>query len=83
MAGAVFFLERRHGLLFTADYMINTKNLSPEDREKLGVYRYLLTDPNRDNELFREESRALRRLAIETGAMIFPGHGKYYRPESD
>ncbi len=85
--GHVFFLNKDHGLIFTSDFLINVQSLSSEDREVLGVYRYLLTSPNSDGELYKRESEALRQLITgldnalrQSGrkAIVFPGHGEYY-----
>ncbi len=85
--GLVFFLNREFGLLFTSDFLLNVKSLRPEDKEHLGIYRYLLTSPNRDSRVYKEETTALKEmmLALEKelkargkSAYIFPGHGEYY-----
>ena len=89
--GHVFFLSREHGLVFTSDFLINIQSLSPEDRDILSVYRYLLTNPNSDSRIFRKESDALRDVIMALDgnlkgdgkyAIIFPGHGEYYRADS-
>ncbi len=86
--GLVFFLNRQCGLLFTSDFLLNVKSLTPEDKEHLGIYRYLLTSPNRDSRVYRKETADLRemmsaldkKMRQEKGgeARIFPGHGDYY-----
>ena len=85
--GLVFFLNQEFGLLFTSDFLLNVKSLRPEDKEHLGIYRYLLTSPNRDSRVYKEETKALKKmmLTLETAlkarggsAYIFPGHGDYY-----
>ena len=85
--GLVFFLNRDHGLLFTSDFLLNGKSLSPEEKEHLGIYRYLLTSPNSDSRIYKEETAALKKMMIELDgelkalgreAYIFPGHGDYY-----
>ncbi len=85
--GLVFFLNQEFGLLFTSDFLLNVKSLRPEDREHLGIYRYLLTSPNRDSLVYKEETKALKEMMLEMGreltargrtAYIFPGHGDYY-----
>ena len=85
--GLVFFLNQEFGLLFTSDFLLNVKSLRPEDKEHLGIYRYLLTSPNRDSRVYKEETKALkeRMLTVEREltargrtAYIFPGHGDYY-----
>ena len=64
-----------------------TSSLTPSERESLGVYRYLLTNPNSDPDVFRSEMADLKALAAALGAsrgkkgkdaLIFPGHGEYY-----
>ena len=83
----MFFLNKDYGLIFTSDFLINVRSLSPEDRDVLGVYRYLLTSPNSDGDLYKRESEALRQLITgldntlrqSSGKVIvFPGHGEYY-----
>ncbi len=84
--GLVFFLNRKCGLLFTSDFLLNVKSLTAEDKEHLGIYRYLLTNPNRDSRLYKEETAALKEMMLSLdeelkktgGAIIFPGHGDYY-----
>jgi len=85
--GLVFYLNRAFGLLFTSDFLLNVKSLTPEDKEHLGIYRYLLTSPNKDSRVYKEETAALRKMMIDMdaelkkkgrGAFIFPGHGAYY-----
>jgi glyoxylase-like metal-dependent hydrolase (beta-lactamase superfamily II)/uncharacterized protein with ACT and thioredoxin-like domain len=85
--GLVFFLNQEFGLLFTSDFLLNVKSLRPEDKEHLGIYRYLLTSPNRDSLVYKEETRALNEMMLDMGreltargrtAYIFPGHGDYY-----
>ncbi len=43
--GQVFLLERRAGLLFTSDYLLNTGSLSPDERSQLGIYRSMVINP--------------------------------------
>lgn len=85
--GLVFFLNRSHGLLFTSDYLIRGETLTPEDRENLSVYSYLLTSPNLNRDLYREETAALLEMAEALDGelrrkgkslLILPGHGDYY-----
>jgi glyoxylase-like metal-dependent hydrolase (beta-lactamase superfamily II) len=88
--GHVFFLNREYGLVFTSDFLIDVQSLSGDDRDILGVYRYLLTNPNSDSTVYKQESEALRDVIIalnndvkQSGgcAVIFPGHGAYYRAD--
>jgi glyoxylase-like metal-dependent hydrolase (beta-lactamase superfamily II)/uncharacterized protein with ACT and thioredoxin-like domain len=85
--GNVFFLNRAYGLLFTADYLLNIKTLTAEDKDTLNVYKYLLISPNSNGPVFREEMMALRELMLGIkakikrqgrDALILPGHGEYY-----
>ncbi|HWR72403.1 MAG TPA: MBL fold metallo-hydrolase [Nitrospirota bacterium] len=85
--GLVFFLNREFGLLFTSDFLLNTASLSAEEKEHLALYRYLLTSPNRDSRIYKEESAALKDLMTAIArelkplgkeARIFPGHGDHY-----
>ena len=77
-------------LVFTSDFLINVQSLSSEDRDILSVYRYLLTNPNSDSQVYKRESDSLRDIIIaidavlkQSGkhAIIFPGHGDYYRAD--
>ncbi len=82
--GLVFYLCRACGWVFTSDYLINPATLMPRDREQLGIYKYLLTNPNTDPALYNEESGALRSaLAALAGqrkapVTVLPGHGGHY-----
>jgi glyoxylase-like metal-dependent hydrolase (beta-lactamase superfamily II)/uncharacterized protein with ACT and thioredoxin-like domain len=85
--GLVFFLDKEHGLLFTSDFLIDVPSLQPGERDHLGIYRYLLTNPNRDSAVYRKETQALKELILSIdddlrrhggGATILPGHGSYY-----
>jgi glyoxylase-like metal-dependent hydrolase (beta-lactamase superfamily II)/uncharacterized protein with ACT and thioredoxin-like domain len=88
--GHVFFLNREHGLLFTSDFLINVQSLSSEERNILGVYRYLLTNPNSDNQIYNQEIEALKEVIRKLNGelksknrrvTILPGHGEYYRTD--
>jgi glyoxylase-like metal-dependent hydrolase (beta-lactamase superfamily II)/uncharacterized protein with ACT and thioredoxin-like domain len=85
--GMVFFLNQEFGLLFTSDFLLNVRSLSSEEKEYLGIYRYLLTSPNSDSKVYKEEAAALRGLMLSLNetlraqggqAYILPGHGDYY-----
>jgi glyoxylase-like metal-dependent hydrolase (beta-lactamase superfamily II)/uncharacterized protein with ACT and thioredoxin-like domain len=85
--GLVFFLNREFGLIFTSDFLLNVRSLSPEEKEHLGIYRYLLTSPNSDSRVYKEEAAALKEMVLSLDealrahgrqAYIFPGHGNYY-----
>lgn len=88
--GLVFYLNPEQGLLFTSDFLLNVPSLQPDEKEHLGLYRYLLTSPNRDSAVYKQESEALLQLARSlnreparagAGTLIFPGHGAYYALE--
>ncbi len=85
--GLVFYLNREHGLLFTSDFLLNVPSLTPEEKEHLSIYRYLLTSPNSDTRVYTKEVEALQELLAELDeelkgqgrkALVFPGHGDYY-----
>ncbi|HIE11849.1 MAG TPA: hypothetical protein EYP63_00220 [Desulfotomaculum sp.] len=86
--GQVFFVNKEHGLCFSADYLINTGSLSAEEKNNLSLARYLMTSTNTNSQVFREEMAALKDV-IEAmdrelkrqgkRAVVFPGHGDYYR----
>jgi glyoxylase-like metal-dependent hydrolase (beta-lactamase superfamily II)/uncharacterized protein with ACT and thioredoxin-like domain len=89
--GHVFFLNKEFGMVFTSDFLINIRSLSSEEKDLLSVYRYLLTNPNNDSQIFKNESDVLRDviMTLDTHlkslgkfATIFPGHGDYYRADS-
>ncbi|MGE5892999.1 MAG: MBL fold metallo-hydrolase, partial [bacterium] len=88
--GLVFFLNREFGLLFTSDFLLNVQSLSADEKEHLSLYRYLLTNPNSDNQVYRKEVAALKAFMLSLNeslkpsgrsSIIFPGHGSYYRIE--
>ncbi len=85
--GNVFFLNKEYGLLFTADYLLNLKSLTAENKDTLNVYKYLLINPNSNGPVFKKEMTELQALLegihkklLKQGraARIFPGHGEYY-----
>lgn len=85
--GMVFFLNREHGLIFTSDFLLNIRSLTHDEKEHLALYRYLLTNPNGNSRIYREETRMLKQLMLDMDAafkrqgktvLIFPGHGDYY-----
>ena len=89
-AAQVFFLEARRGYLFSGDYLLDTRSLSPKDRDALSVHKSLLTSTNTDSMLFLREMEMLRALMREVAAkagseghraMVFPGHGEFYAVE--
>jgi glyoxylase-like metal-dependent hydrolase (beta-lactamase superfamily II)/uncharacterized protein with ACT and thioredoxin-like domain len=86
--GNVFFLNRKYGLLFSADYLLNIKSLTAENKDTLNVYKYLLISPNCNGPVFKEEMTALQALmqGIHSklkkqgrSGIILPGHGEYYQ----
>jgi glyoxylase-like metal-dependent hydrolase (beta-lactamase superfamily II)/ACT domain-containing protein len=88
--GLVFFLNQEFGLLFTSDFLLNVPSLTAEEKEHLGIYRYLLTNPNRDTRIYKDETAALKTMMLDLDqelrgrgghAQIFPGHGAYYRAD--
>ncbi len=85
--GHVFFINKEYGLLFSSDYLINVKSLSSEEKDHLGLYKYLLISPNGNDFVFREETAALKELILSLddrlkkkgiSATILPGHGDHY-----
>lgn len=85
--GLVFFLSRECGLLFCSDYLLDAQSLRQEDREHLGIYRYLLTTPNQDSRTYRKETSALKEMMLDLDrgstargvtAYVLPGHGDCY-----
>ncbi len=85
--GLVFYLNCDEGVLFTSDFLINVPRLQPEEKEQLGIYRYLLTNPNRDSAVYRDETAHLIQLSreidqqlrqVEKQLLICPGHGTPY-----
>ncbi|MBZ0155391.1 MAG: hypothetical protein K8I29_04145 [Alphaproteobacteria bacterium] len=86
--GQVFCLNREYGLLFTSDFLLNVPSLSPEEREHLSLCRYLLTNPNSNSPVYREETAALRGIVSALDEVlrplgrftrVFPGHADYCR----
>ena len=74
--GHVFFLERSAGLMYSSDYLINPGTLTAKDKSSLGVYRYLLTTPNSDSQVYKDETAALKGVILGLKhATVFPGHG--------
>ena len=86
----VFYFAPREGLLFCADYLIDFGSLSERMKSTLSIARYLMTSTNSDSGVFGRELRQLARLMLETqsrlqkearSAIVFPGHGDFYRVE--
>jgi glyoxylase-like metal-dependent hydrolase (beta-lactamase superfamily II) len=61
--GQIFLLSRSHGLLFTADSLMNFGSLTEERRRYNSLADFLVTSVNVDSELARAERRALLELA--------------------
>ncbi|WP_243367696.1 MBL fold metallo-hydrolase [Fundidesulfovibrio soli] len=89
-AAQVFFLEEQRGYLFSGDYLLDPRSLSPKDRDALSVHKSLLTSTNTDSALFMREMGMLKELmrgvaanVAKNGrrAMVFPGHGEFYAVE--
>ncbi|MEZ5126598.1 MAG: MBL fold metallo-hydrolase [Thermoleophilia bacterium] len=86
--GLVHFLNREFGLLFSSDYLLNVGSLRDQDKQHLGIYRYLVITPNQDPALYREEAQALKDMLLQLDAeasargviaYVLPGHGDYYK----
>ena len=70
MAGQIFLFSRDHGLLFTADSIINFKSLSQERSEYNSLADFLVTSVNVDSDLAREERAALLQLIATTDSRL-------------
>ncbi len=86
--GQVFFLAEEEGLLFASDYIINYKSLTNEEKDHLGTYNFLLTNPNSNTDILSRELSSLKLIASEMArnlssvgksAIIMPGHGEYFK----
>jgi glyoxylase-like metal-dependent hydrolase (beta-lactamase superfamily II) len=82
--GQVFLYSREHGLLFTADSVINFTSLTRERADYSSLAAFLVTSVNVDSENARKERRGLIDLALETDrylacrgrtCLICGGHG--------
>lgn len=82
--GQVFLYAREHGLLFTADSVINFPGLTKDRAEYSSLAAFLVTSVNVDSEYARKERVALMALAQETDAhlagtgrrcLVCGGHG--------
>ncbi|MGE4293978.1 MAG: MBL fold metallo-hydrolase [Desulfovibrio sp.] len=87
VAGQVFFLAPKQGLLFCGDYLIDVSSLSERDKQTLSIPKYLMTSTNSDSRVFSREMALLRRLMLDirskmpaggAGALVFSGHGDLY-----
>ena len=82
--GQVFLYAKSHGLLFTADGVINFKSLTKERADYSSLAAFLVTSVNVDSVRALQERKALLDLAQETDAalqksgkrcLICGGHG--------
>jgi glyoxylase-like metal-dependent hydrolase (beta-lactamase superfamily II) len=82
--GQVFLYSKDHGLLFTADGLINFASLTKERADYSSLAAFLVTSVNVDSEYAKKERVALLALAQETDAalsvtgrrcLICGGHG--------
>jgi len=83
--GQIFLYSRDHGLLFTADSVINFTSLTKERAEFSSLAAFLVTSVNVDSEKAKQERTALLELAQETDrelakkghqrCLICGGHG--------
>ena len=82
--GQVFLYSRTHGLLLTADSVINFESLSQERADYSSLAAFLVTSVNVDSDLAKKEREALLRLVQETErecapsgrrCLICGGHG--------
>jgi glyoxylase-like metal-dependent hydrolase (beta-lactamase superfamily II) len=73
--GQVFLYAKNHGLLFTADGVINFASLTKERADYSSLAAFLVTSVNVDSEYARTERLALTALAQETDAAL-AGTGK-------
>jgi glyoxylase-like metal-dependent hydrolase (beta-lactamase superfamily II) len=82
--GQVFLYSKNHGLLFTADGVINFASLTKDRADFSSLAAFLVTSVNVDSEYARKERLALLALAEETdaalagtgrGCLVCGGHG--------
>ena len=73
--GQVFLYSKDHGLLFTADGLINFASLTKERADYSSLAAFLVTSVNVDSEYAKKERIALLALAQETDAAL-SGTGK-------
>lgn len=87
VAGQVFYLAPKQGLLFCGDYLIDVSSLSERDKQTLSIPKYLMTSTNSDSRVFSREMGMLRRMMLDLKkqlksdgltAQIFSGHGGLY-----
>ena len=68
--GQVFLYSKDHGLLFTADGVINFASLTKERADYSSLAAFLVTSVNVDSEWATKERKALLALAQETDAAL-------------
>ena len=68
--GQVFLYSKDHGLLFTADGLINFASLTKERADYSSLAAFLVTSVNVDSEYAKKERVALLALAQETDAAL-------------
>ncbi|MFA5267922.1 MAG: MBL fold metallo-hydrolase [Methanoregula sp.] len=68
--GQVFLYSKDHGLLFTADGLINFASLTKERADYSSLAAFLVTSVNVDSEYAKKERAALLALAQETDAAL-------------
>ncbi|MDO9324183.1 MAG: MBL fold metallo-hydrolase, partial [Methanoregula sp.] len=71
-AGQVFLYSQGHGLLFTADSVINFSSLSKERADFSSLAAFLVTSVNVDSENARKERKGLLELVQKTDAYLAP-----------
>jgi glyoxylase-like metal-dependent hydrolase (beta-lactamase superfamily II) len=68
--GQIFLYAKSHGLLFTADGLINFASLTRERADYSSLAAFLVTSVNVDSERASQERKALIALAQETDAAL-------------
>jgi glyoxylase-like metal-dependent hydrolase (beta-lactamase superfamily II)/uncharacterized protein with ACT and thioredoxin-like domain len=68
--GQVYLYSAEHGLLFTADSIINFASLTPVRSAYNSLADFLVTSVNVDSELARKERKALFDLAVSADAAL-------------
>ena len=82
--GQIYLFSKEHGLIFTADSVINFASLTRERADYSSLAAFLVTSVNVDSDLAKKERKALIQLASETDktlittgkrCLICGGHG--------
>jgi glyoxylase-like metal-dependent hydrolase (beta-lactamase superfamily II) len=68
--GQIFLYSGEHGLLFTADSVINFTSLTKERADYSSLAAFLVTSVNVDSERAKQERTALLELAKETDKVL-------------